>query len=246
MHLRFFSERYSGGFEPDRQRGSVAIEVAIIAIAGFIVAILGTVAMLGSSFMVTAAGEEAVDNGFIGSTAPLTLRTGVVAVSGEIDVDGNDTILLSGVDELAVAKLKMIVEVSTDISVDLTPPKTVDDTLTDPDSSGLSPKTFISLSWNEFTTNDAPWTVAFMGDSNGDYHLDQGERAEITIWLHEYDGTNVLYDLGAGISDGYVDSAIELLQQRDIFTIELNVNGSTSLVIVRTLPLELGTSDLLD
>ncbi len=240
MHPRFFSDR------PENQRGSVAIEVAIIAIAGFIVAILGTIAMLGSSFIVTGTGEDYVNDGLTGSAAQLTLRTGVVAESGEIDVDGNDTILLSGVDELAVAKLKLIVEVSTDVSVDLTPPMTVDDTLTDPDSSGLSPKTFITLSWNEFTTNDAAWTVEFMGDSNGDYHLDQGERAEITIWLHEYDGTNVLYDLGSGDSDGFVDSALELLQQRDAFALEVNVGGSTSMSLTRVLPFELGTSDLLD
>ena len=76
---------------PDRQRGAVAIELAIVAIAGFIVAVMGTMAMLGSSFFVTA--------------------------NGEIDVDGNDTILLSGIDELAVAKLKFMVEVTTDCAV---------------------------------------------------------------------------------------------------------------------------------
>ncbi|MBN4064894.1 hypothetical protein JYU04_04070, partial [Dehalococcoides mccartyi] len=137
-------------------------------------------------------------------------------------------------------------EVAADLSVDLTPPYTVDDTLADPDLSGLSPRTFVAMSWDEFATNDAPWTVVFMGDSNGDYFLDQGERAEITIWLHQYDGANVLYDLGAGTSDGFVDTATELLQKRDLFTIEINVGGSTSLVLQRTLPLELGTSDLLD
>ena len=95
---------------PDRQRGAVAIELAIVAIAGFIVAVMGTMAMLGSSFFVTA--------------------------NGEIDVDGNDTILLSGIDELAVAKLKFMVEVTTDALDDLTPPNTVDDKQTDHDSSG--------------------------------------------------------------------------------------------------------------
>jgi hypothetical protein len=205
---------------PDRQRGAVAIELAIVAIAGFIVAVMGTRAMLGSSFFVTA--------------------------NGEIDVDGNDTILLSGIDELAVAKLKFMVEVTTDALVDLTPPNTVDDKQTDPDSSGLSPRTFISISWDEFTTNSAQCTVVFMGDSNGDYLLEKGERAEITIWLHQYDGTNVLYDLGAGTSDGFVHTATELLQQRGFFVIEIIVGGSTSLVLGRTLPLELGTSDLLD
>lgn len=240
MHQRFYTN------QPERQRGSVAIEVAIIAIAGFIVAVLGAIALLSTSFIITGNGDEIVNDGITGSASQLSLRTGVVAVSGEIDVDANDTILLSGVDEFAVAKLKFVVEVASDISVDLTPPNTTDDTLMDPDSSGLSPLTYVAVSWDEFSTSDVPWTVTFMGDSDGDYHLDQGERAEITIWLHEYDGTNVLYDLGAGSSDGFVDSASQLLQQRDTFTVELNVGGSTSLALQRTLPLELGTSDLLD
>ncbi|MEE8045217.1 MAG: hypothetical protein V3T49_00100, partial [Dehalococcoidia bacterium] len=110
----------------------------------------------------------------------------------------------------------------------------------------LTPRTFIHLSWDEFKTNTAQWSVSFAGDTNGDFFLDKGERAEITIWLHQYDGANVLYDLGTGTSDGYVDTAVELLQQRDSFTIELLVGGSTSLLLQRTLPLELGTSDLLD
>ena len=238
-------QRYCPG-RPDGQRGSVAIELAIVAIAGFIVAVLGTMALLGSSFFVTESGKQIINSGIAGPASQLTARTGVVAVRGEIDVDGNNTILLSGVDELAVVKLKFIVEVTTDAFVDLTPPNTVDDTQTDPDSSGLSPRTFISISWDEFATNTAQWTVIFMGDSNGDYLLEKGERAEITIWLHQYDGTNVLYDLGAGSSDGYVDTATELLQQRDSFAIEIIVGGSSSLVLGRTLPLELGTSDLLD
>ncbi|MCZ6538692.1 MAG: hypothetical protein O6922_02545 [Chloroflexi bacterium] len=231
---------------PDRQRGAVAIEVAIIAIAGFVVATVGAVALLGSSFLVTSNGAGVINDGFVGSASQLTVRTGVLAYSGEIDVDGNNTILLSGVDELAVAKLKFVVEVTTEALVDLTPPNTVDDTQTDPDSSGLSPRTFVNINWDEFTTNSAQWTVVFLGDSNGDYFLEKGERAEITVWLHQYDGTNVLYDLGAGSSDGYVDTAAELLQQRDSFTIEMIVSDSSSLVLERTLPFELGTSDLLD
>lgn len=230
----------------DRQRGAVAVEVAIIAIAGFIVAILGTIAMLSTSFFVTSDGEKIVNDGFVGSASQLTVRTGVVAESGEIDVDGNDVILLSGVDELAVAKIKFVVEVNTDIPVDLSPPKTVDDTQTDPDSSGLDSSSYISISWQEFSANTAEWSVEFLGETNGDYFLEKGERAEITIWLHEYDGANVLYDLGSGTSDGYVDTSAELLQTLDNFLIELVVGGSSSLVLERRLPIELGTFDLLD
>ena len=141
MHLwvpQNLTSKSSSNIESNRvskQRGAVAIEVAIIAIAGFIVAILGAVAMLGTSFFVTVAGEKEIQDGITGSAAQLVSRTGVIAERGEVDVDGNDAILLSGVDELAVAKLKTVVEVTTDISVDLTPPYTVDDTMTDPDSS---------------------------------------------------------------------------------------------------------------
>lgn len=228
------------------QRGAVAIEVAIIAIAGFIVAVFGAAALLGTSFVVIADGDQVVDGGVVGTSSQLTLRTGVVAESGEVDVDGNDTILLSGVDELAVVKLKFMVQVSTDLPVDLTPPMTVDDTQTDPDSSGLTSSTYIGINWDEFTTNDAEWTASFVGDTNGDYFLDKGERAEIVVWLHQYDGTNVLYDLGGGTSDGYIDSSTELLQQRDTFALEVVINGATALSLDRTLPLELGTFDLLD
>lgn len=228
------------------QRGAVAIEVAIIAIAGFIVAVFGAAALLGTSFVVIANGDQVVDGGVVGTSSQLTLRTGVVAESGEVDVDGNDTILLSGVDELAVVKLKFMVQVSTDLPVDLTPPMTVDDTQTDPDSSGLTSSTYIGINWDEFTTNDAEWTASFVGDTNGDYFLDKGERAEIVVWLHQYDGTNVRYDLGGGTSDGYIDSSTEPLQQRDTFALEVVINGATALSLDRTLPLELGTFDLLD
>lgn len=228
------------------QRGAVAIEVAIIAIAGFIVAVFGAAALLGTSFVVIANGDQVVDGGVVGTSSQLTLRTGVVAESGEVDVDGNDTILLSGVDELAVVKLKFMVQVSTDLPVDLTPPMTVDDTQTDPDSSGLTSSTYIGINWDEFTTNDAEWTASFVVDTNGDYFLDKGERAEIVVWLHQYDGTNVLYDLGGGTSDGYIDSSTEPLQQRDTFALEVVINGATALSLDRTLPLELGTFNLLD
>ncbi|MCZ6538427.1 MAG: hypothetical protein O6922_01205 [Chloroflexi bacterium] len=238
-------QRTNGGW-PGRQRGAVAIEVAIITLAGFGVAVLGAVALLSSSFFVTDSGERVINDGIAGAASQMMARTSVIADSGEVDVDGNDTILLSGVDELAVAKLKFVVELTADGLIDLTPPNTVDDTQTDPDSSGLSQRTYIKISWDEFTTSSAQWTVVFMGDSNGDYFLEKGERAEITVWLHQYDGVNVLYDLGAGASDGYVDTATELLQQLDRFAIEVIVGGSSSLVLERTLPIELGTSDLLD
>lgn len=121
MRHRFLSNHH------DSQRGLVAIGVPIIAIAGVIIAIFGTVSLSGSSFRVTSTGERVVNDGFAGAASQLTLRTGAVAERGEIDVDGNDTILLSGIDEFAVAKLLFTVEDSTYVSVDLTSTKTVEE-----------------------------------------------------------------------------------------------------------------------
>ena len=105
----------------------MAIGVPIIAIAGLIIAIVGAVSLSGSSFLVTSTGERVVNDGFAVAASQLTLRTGVVAERGEIDVDGNGTVLLSGVGVLAVAKLLFTVEDSTYVSVDLTAPKTVEE-----------------------------------------------------------------------------------------------------------------------
>ena len=70
--------------------------------------------------------------------------------------------------------------------------------------------------WNGVGGRDS----VFEDQAPGAIYVPAGERAEITIWLHQFDGGNVLYDLGTDSSDGFVDTAIELLQKRDIFTIE--------------------------
>ncbi|MDP6823054.1 MAG: hypothetical protein QF554_07150 [Dehalococcoidia bacterium] len=69
--------------------------------------------------------------------------------------------------------------------------------------------------------------------------LDDDERAEITVWLQTYDNVNVLYDLGAGTSDPYVDAAADLLGVSDEFTIQVHPGKGNTLNIQRIIPVVL-------
>ena len=76
--------------------------------------------------------------------------------------------------------------------------------------------------------------------------LESGERAEITLWLHPYDGTNGRYGTGTNSSDPYVDASAGILLANKPFTIEVVTSGSGPLTIQRVTALELGAADSLE
>jgi archaellin len=87
-------------------------------------------------------GQEVAYSGLDQATGSLQLRGSVRAIRGDVDVDGNDTILLSGVDDQAVVKVVFTVTgMLGGTMTDLTPPYTANDTATDPDASGLTSRT---------------------------------------------------------------------------------------------------------
>ena len=68
--------------------------------------------------------------------------------------------------------------------VDLTPPYNTDDSNTDPDIVGSAEyRTVISYIDKNQYLPDVPWTVAWVGNNNSDNLLEEGEKAEITVWL---------------------------------------------------------------
>ena len=188
----------------------------------------------------TEQGKEVALSGLDLATGSLQLRGSLRAVRGDVDVDGNDVILLSGVDDQAVAKVIFTVVGALGSSMtDLTPPHTFNDTGTDPDASGLTSRSSATIQTDSFLINDAAWTVTFPGTDNGDYILDGDEQAEITIWLHTCDNVNSLWDLGNGTSDPYVDAAASLIGVSDEFTIQFHPAKGNTLNIQRTLPVVL-------
>jgi archaellin len=68
--------------------------------------------------------------------------------------------------------------------VDLTPPYTWDDSGTDPDIvNGNTAATIVSYADENQRLSDVPWTTKFIGTNNSDFLLEDGEKAEVTVWL---------------------------------------------------------------
>ena len=223
-----------------RQRGVTGLETAIIMIAFMVVASVFAMTTLQVGLFSASQGKEVAYAGLDQATGSLHLRGSVRAVRGEVDVDGNDTIDLGGVDEQAVAKIIFTVTAAIgNTMTDLTPPYTVNDTGIDPDASGLTSRTSVTIQTDNFLINDVAWTVTFPGSDNGDYILDNDERAELTVWLHTYDNVNSLYDLGSGSGDPFIDAAADLIGASEEFTLQLYPTKGVTLNIQRTTPVVL-------
>ncbi len=228
------------------QRGFSAIEVAIFMVAATVVATLSAVAMVSLGGEAAQAGSDTADRGLEHATGAIQVRGPIVATRGDIDVDGNDIIDLSGSDIQAVATLKLMVEADLAGSVDLTPPYTADETAVDPEFSTSQIGTVISIQSEQFNETSAAWTVTFPGDDDGDNVLDKGERAEITVWLHPLDTANGWYDLGTDLSDPYVDDSADALIERGHLTLRITSDRAPETTLERVLPIELTSSFLLE
>lgn len=227
-------------------RGFSAIEVAIFMIAATVVATVSAVALMTMGADAAQAGTQAANRGLSEATGSIQLRGPVIATRGNIDIDGNDVIDLSGSDIQAIATLKLLISADMANGIDLTPPYTVDDTAVDPDFSSTQIGTVISVITEGFNVPSSAWSVTFPGDDNGDLFLDRGERAEITVWLHPLDVSNGWYDLGTGASDPYVDSSAQALIARGQVTLRITPDAAPETAIERTMPIELTSTVLLD
>ena len=211
-------------------------------IAVIVVGSIAAVATVWAGGFAAREGKGSVDAALAHATGSVSVRGSVLAVGGSVDVDGDDSIDLDGVDEEAVVQVKFVLTAVADgVSIDLTPPHTADDTGTDPDASGLASDAVFSFKNIDVAEEEAAWTVAFIG-GNGDYFLDTGERAEITVWLNSYDNVNAVWDLGSGNGDPYADDAAGLLQGDTEFSLELYLTSGGVFTVERVTPPVIETS----
>jgi archaellin len=87
--------------------------------------------------------------------------------------------------------------------------------------------------------NEVAWTVRFAGSSDGDYSLEQTERAEVTVWLVEYEydtGAGLYYTLGGGSSDPFADDEDSLLTKYERFSLEVSPVKGAPLQVERIAP----------
>ena len=208
-----------------KQSGITGLETAIILIAFVVVASVFSFTVLSVGIFSSERSKETIHEGVQETQSTLSPRGSVVALTGDI---GGTT---------GVAKIVFSVSGTGDSGdrIDLTPPYTSDDTGTDPDASGLESKATISYTDNNQHKTDAEWTVEFVGGSNGDYILDDGETAEITVWLNQYTAGTDNYALGTDTNDFLATR----LGVNDSFTIELDAGVGATVKLQRDIPARL-------
>jgi archaellin len=95
--------------------------------------------------------------------------------------------------------------------------------------------------------SDVPWTISRIGNSNSDDLLEEGEKAEIIIWLLRRDfdgdgsdpnGNNGIDYWAAADSNGArgLISSDTYLTTNDQFTLEMKPESGSVLTIQRTAP----------
>ncbi len=208
------------------QRGVTGLETAIILIAFVVVASVFAFTVLSTGVFSTERARETILAGLAQTKNTLRPSGSVIAFRGFI-----------GSTE-AIFKFSLVVEtVDGSDPIDLTAPYTSDGSGTDPDSSVTTNKlTIVYIDDNQILQN-IPWTVNFIGD-NGDDMLDDGEKAEIQVWLlNRTTATAITANNSVNYmaSDGLTSSGT-LLTPNDQFTIELQPTTGAVLTIRRTLP----------
>ena len=224
------------------EKGITGLETAIILIAFVVVASVFAFTVLSTGIFASERSKETVFSGLEEAKSSIEPRGSVIAYKGRVDTSAaTDTIFkVSFVVSNAVAGEP----------VDLTPPYTANDAGTDPDiSSNAEYKTVVSFTDKNQYLNDVPWSVSWIGNSNSDSLLEEGEKAEISVWLLRRDNTftatannGVDYYAAADVngSRGML-STDTIIGTNDQFTIEMKPESGAVLTVQRTAPSRLDT-----
>ncbi len=224
------------------EKGITGLETAIILIAFVVVASVFAFTVLSTGIFASERSKETVFAGLEEAKSSIEPRGSVIAYKGRIDTStATDTIY------------KISFVVSNAVSgepVDLTAPYTANDVGTDPDIvASAEYKTVVSFVDQNQYLSDIPWTVDWIGNSNSDDLLEEGEKAEISVWLLRRDNTftatannGVDYYTGddANGSRGMISSDT-FLGTNDQFTVEVKPESGAVLTVQRSAPSRLDT-----
>ncbi len=230
---------------PKHEKGITGLETAIILIAFVVVASVFAFTVLSTGIFASERSKETVFAGLQEAKSSIEPRGSVIAYKGRVDTSTTtDTIYkLSFVVSNAIAGEP----------VDLTPPYNTDDTGSDPDIvSAAEYRTVISFIDKNQYLSDVPWTVSWVGDNNSDDLLEEGEKAQITVWLLRRDFVAQATDPTANNGVDYYAAADAngargllstdtIVGTNDQFTIEMKPESGAVLTIQRVAPSRLDT-----
>ena len=224
---------------PKNEKGITGLETAIILIAFVVVASVFAFTVLSTGIFASERSKETVFAGLEEAKSSIEPRGSVIAYKGL--VGSTETIY------------KVVFVVSNAVAgepVDLTAPYAKGDDGTDPDETTTAEyKTVISYTDKNQFLSDVPWTVDWVGNANSDSLLEEGEKAEITVWLLERNTGTAIGDADSVGEYAAVDTegasgilqGSTLLGTNDKFTIEVKPESGAVLTVQRTAPSRLDT-----
>ncbi|MCR4393203.1 MAG: hypothetical protein NUV31_02405 [Dehalococcoidales bacterium] len=208
------------------ERGITGLETAIILIAFVVVASVFAYTVLSAGIFSSQKGKEAIYSGLEEARASIEPKGSMLAYGATV-----------GSTETAVKVSFTVTNALNGQAIDLTPSYVLN-------AGALEANTadhvcLITYIDDKQMISDAAWTVEFLGKNNGDYLLESGEQAVITVWLCDYDGSD--YALGSGASDPFIDAEANLLGIYDTFTVQVKPAKGSVLVEERSLPARIDT-----
>jgi len=227
---------------PKHEKGITGLETAIILIAFVVVASVFAFTVLSTGIFASERSKETVYAGLQEAKSSIEPRGSVIAYKGH---DGSNQ---------TIFKISFVVaNAIAGEPVDLTPPYNTDDSLTDPDIvANAEYKTVISYIDKNQYLNDVPWTVSWVGNNNSDNLLEEGEKAQITVWLLTRDYAAQASDPTASAGAAYYPyadangsrgmlSTDTAITTNDQFTVEMKPETGAVLTIQRWAPARLDT-----
>ncbi len=208
------------------QRGITGTETAIVIAAGAAV-----VATMAATLYASSIGgrDDTVYAGLQEATSVLEPRGGVVGFTGALP--SGDT---------AVYKVGFVIAGAPDAEpVDLSGDYRMDGAGVDPDSTAGSSSVSVRYRAGDAVFENVPWTVSFLGFSDGDMVLDPDEKAQFSVWLLDRDNNLEIGAPGAIAPRAYGTGFLAPLGAGDEFTIEVESQPGDVLQISRVVPDEL-------
>ena len=175
-----------------KEKGITGLETAIVLIAFVVVASVFAFTILSAGVFSSEANKQTIHAGLKETRTRLAQQGSAFAFAGNVG------------STQAVYKIVFIVSNSlAGEPVDLTAPYDANGADTDPDVvGGASTATIISYADENQRMSDVAWSQTFIGTNNGDDLLEDGEKAEITVWLMDRDHSVAI---GADNSLAYTD-----------------------------------------
>ena len=218
------------------QKGITGLETAIVLIAFVVVASVFAFTILSAGVFSSEANKQTIHAGLKETRTGLRQAGSAFAFSGYVG------------STRAVHKIVFVVQNSlAGEPVDLTAPYTWDDSGTDPDIvSGSTAATIVSYADENQRLSDVPWSTKFIGTNNGDQLLEDGEKAEVTVWLMDRitavstsNTGSIAYTDGSSANGGGapgLTSADFLVVKSTRFVLEMSPKSGAPLTIQRSVP----------